>query len=230
MSRILKALGKKILGLSIIFNSLTCLLSAANVLVGYYAARSLWHPYSPYLLDGSLFWAVILTSILNIIPAKMVGDAKIRRIFFHHYVYGFIVIFVSAFLVALFTPGFLPMLVVYPHSAETINSHSLSLYAGLFFIYGGMTLVVDDFYDISNRARKFFDWLKSKTNRGRRTKRTIYLASGLVSFYVTLSVLLWFVEKYSWVSRWPLWSVSHVFFITSLLINSFWALRVAKKT
>ena len=229
MSKILKALGRKILGLSIIFNSLLCIFSVANLLAGYYASGSGWHPYAPYLLDGSLFWTVILTSILNIIPAKLVGDAKIRRVLFHHYVYGFLVIFISVFLGSLFMPRFLSMLLIRPHTVETINSQSLSFYAGLFFIYGGITLVVDDLYDVSNRTRRFFDWLKTRTYRVRKILRTVHFLSGITSFYVSISVLLWFIKNYTLVSHWPLWLLSHIFFITSLLINSVWALKTAKE-
>jgi len=105
MSRVLVRIGRKILGLSLIFISLISLYSAINNLAGFYRSRPWWSPYSPYIIDGSILWVLVPVSLLNIAPARSIGRAKVGRIVFHHYVYGFLTVISATFPVIIFTPA-----------------------------------------------------------------------------------------------------------------------------
>ena len=230
MSRLLAKLSKKILGLALIFNSLLCLITVGNILAGHYAATPWWRPYSPYLIDGSLFWIAILTAILNIVPAKIIGRVQIRRLLFHHYVYGFAVMIVGS--IFLF-PSFIPPSLIASSSSlfnvERIGLQGMMLYTNLFFFYGGLTLLLDDFADISSSIKRALDWLGDKVHRSGRPIQFIHFFSSLITVYISISVLLWFISRYQWILQWPMWFLAHVVFIASLLINALWGLDVTRK-
>lgn len=230
MPKSLVKVSKKILGLTLIFNSLLCLISVGNVLTGYYAAMPWWRPYSPYLTDGSLFWIAILTALLNIVPARMIGRVRIRRLLFHHYIYGFLVMaFCSVFVFLFFMPT---SLIAYSSSllnAEQIGLLDLIFYMDLFFFYGGLTLFLDDFADVSSRVRCALDWLGEKVYRSGRAIQLIHFCSSLITVYISISIFLWFIERYRSIMQWPMWFLAHIVFIVSLLINGLWGLDVTRK-
>jgi len=89
------ALGRKILCLAVIFNSILNMLFAGDILYMFYLSGSKWRPYWPYRLDKSLLWFTITASFLNIITAKSLGNVDLKRIKFHHYFYGFISVLIS---------------------------------------------------------------------------------------------------------------------------------------
>jgi len=229
MSRVRANLARKILSLALIFNSLVSLISLGNILVGYYAARPWWQPYSPYLLDGSLFWVAILTACLNIFPSKMVGKVHIRRLLFHHYVYGFITMMGSAFLITYLVPASLTALFMPTLAGESLSLQSLVFYTELFFLYGGLTLLLDDLPDMSSRMSYVLDQLKKRVHKVGRGLQFVHFCVSLVTVYISLAVGFWFIERYLWISQWPLWFLSHIIFILSLLVNGVWGLDVTRK-
>jgi len=229
MSKIVAAIGRKLLGLALIFNSVVSLTSAANILASFYINRLSWKPYSPYLIDGSLFWFVVLAAVLNIVPAKLVGKADIKRVVFHHYVYGFLSIFTSLILVALFAPAYIFILLVPSSGFQVSGFQNIATYAGLFFVYGGLTLVIDDIYDISLRPGRIFDRVRRRIKGLGRTLQAIHLGSSLISMYISMCAILWYLENKVWLKNWPLWDLANILFTANLLVTGIWGLKVAKE-
>ena len=229
MEKVLSTLGKKILGLSIIFNSLVCISSAVNILVSFYDARPFWQPYAPFLLNGSFFWAVVIAAIINIMPARRIGNAKWRRILFHHHTYGIAVSFSSIFWIIFFTPHAFQMITTFPYKAETITAQHLFYYMALCFVYGGFALFVDDVHDISSRTRQLFEGVISKFVTSGWWIRGIHLLSGILSLYVSVSVVIWFIKNYGWIRSWHLWILSHLTLTVNLICTSVYTIYVAKR-
>jgi hypothetical protein len=71
-------------------------------LEGFYSAKYTWKPYSPYLVDGSLFWFAVLAALLNIYFVVRLGRVKTGRLWFHHYVWGFALFVLACVLLLLF--------------------------------------------------------------------------------------------------------------------------------
>ncbi len=225
MSKILAALGRKIFGLALIFNSLISLTSATNILTSFYLNKGMWCPYSPYLLDGSLFWFVVSVAVLNIFSAKIVGKAHIKRVLFHHYFYGFLVILIALLSIALIAPAYILFLLT-PSAGFTADGfQNFSIYTVLFLVYGGLTLVIDDVYDVSLRAGRLFDRMKMKMRKLDKTFQTIHLCSCLMSIYVAASVFLWYLENCSSMVDLPLLNISYMILIPSLFVTCIWGLR-----
>jgi hypothetical protein len=148
---------------------------------GFYEAH--WHLYQPYLVNGSLFWAIILAAIVNIFPAMSVGRVKTGRLWFHHYVYGFVFLVLSAVMLGMSTS--VPLV-----SLFTARKTSLAINVGRFFVLGGLTLVLDDFADISKRLRSVLNVLKSKAYQTRKIIHAIQCLTGLLSLYIFVCVNL----------------------------------------
>jgi len=216
------ALGRKILCLSIIFNSIVSILLAGNILYMFYAGGLLRHPYWPFLLDGSLFWLVIVTSFLNIVTAKVLGDVDLRRIKFHHYFYGFLTSVTSFIFLALSAPAYLSILLM-PMLIPRVYGSTAMPVSTFFLVYGGMTLIIDDVQDMSLRLRRFLNNLKNKLKRMGRTIETIHLCCSIASIYVALSIIFWASGNSLH------FGISSGIFALNLLITSIWGLGMAKK-
>jgi hypothetical protein len=203
------AYGKKLSSLALIFNSLLSITYAIGLLTGVYVAH--WKLYSPYLIDGSLFWAIILASIINIFPAMNLGRVKTGRLWFHHYVYGFVVLVLAVVFLIVFTSvSFL--------SLFTANITSVTLNVGRFFFLGGLTLVLDDFADISNRLRFVLSLFKSKVYQGRRIVHMTQCLLGFVSLYIFLCISIYVTQNPEWAT------LANFILIGSLLVTSLTAL------
>ena len=174
--------GRKLFSLVLTFNCLLSIVYAIGLLVGFYDAN--WKLYPPYLVDGSLFWVIILASIVNIFPAMSVGRVKTGRLLFHHYVYGFVVLVLSVFMLEVSTS--VPLV-----SLFTARNKSIAINVGRFFVLGGLTFVLDDFADISERLRSFLRVLKSKVYQARKIIHATQCLTGLLSFYIFVCVSLY---------------------------------------
>jgi len=174
--------GRKLFSLVLTFNCLLCIVYAIGLLAGFYEAN--WKLYPPYLVDGSLFWMIILASIVNIFPAMSVGRMKTGRLWFHHYVYGFVVLVLSAIMLKMSTS--VPLV-----SLFTARNASLATNVGRFFVLGGLTLILDDFADISERLRSVLSVLKSKAYQARKIIHATQCLTGLLSFYIFVCVSLY---------------------------------------
>src|SRR5512135_3371775 len=143
MSKILDIYGKKLFSLALIFNSLLTIVYAIGLLSAYYVLYPGWKPYYPYILNGQIFWLIIPAALLNIFPVVNIGKVDTGRLWFHHYVYGFLVTALAIASTAFFAPSAILMLF-------TMDSTDLGLNIGRFFILGGLTLLIDDMPDICN--------------------------------------------------------------------------------
>ncbi len=204
----IRVITKKIFSLSLILNSLVTLASVAQIMFNYYHAFPYWQPYSPYLINGSVFFLVIIAAIVNIFPSASLGRTlHTGRFLFHHYVYGFLILLFSVVFVMAFTPVSLSNLFL-------VYNQSVAVNAGKFFVLAGFTLLLDDLPDVSKRIEFALKALKSKAYRARKVIHLLQLITGLVSFYAFLSVGLWTTQHFEW--AFPASLTMGTFLITSL--------------
>jgi hypothetical protein len=228
MSGTLAAIGRKTLSLALIFNSMISLVSIGSVLSAFYVSQLGWQPYAPYLINGSLLWLAVLTAVLNIVPAKLIGKVKIGRVLFHHYVYGLLASSIPFALIAVFAPAYLLVLLIPDLGFQMSGLQMLPAYAGSFFVYGGLTLVIDDIRDVSLRLGRTFDKLKMWAFKSSNILQKVHLSSSLASLYVTICIIAWGLENIMCQKTLSIWDISQLFFMASLLITSLWGLKVVK--
>lgn len=175
---------KKTFSLALIFNALITIAAVAGIIFGFYMAYPYWQPYVPWLINGNLFWFVIVAAIVNIFPSAAIGRAlHTGRFLFHHYVYGFFVLLSSSAFVTIFTPIPLPSLFL-------VESNSIAVNVGRIFELAGLTLVLDDLPDINKKIERGLNWIKSKAYQVRKCLRVFQFATGCFAFYCGLSILL----------------------------------------
>ena len=197
-----------------IFNSLLSIVYAIGLLTGYYVYK--WPLYQPYLINERLFWVLILASIINIFPSAVVGQVKTGRLWFHHYVYGFII---SA-LAIIFTIMWAPVSLFSLFTTYTTN---VSVNVGRFFALGGLTLIVDDLPDVSNVLRRALSFLKLKTYQGRRIMHVTQSILSFFSVYLLVAVALSFINN-------PLEAtIANLIFFANLLAASLISFGIVKQ-
>jgi hypothetical protein len=208
MIALIWVIAKKIFSLSLILNSLITLSCIAQIMFNHYRAFPYWQPYSPYLVNGSVLFFVIVAALLNIFPSASIGRTlHTGRFLFHHYVYGFFVLLFSAVFVTAFTSvSLLSLFLVY--------NEDIAVNAGKFLFLAGFTLVLDDLPDTSKKIASTLNSLKSKAYQERKTIHLLQLISGLVSFYVSVAVSIWAIQNPQ--LAFPASLTSGTFLITSL--------------
>jgi hypothetical protein len=175
---------KKIFSVSLVFNALLTIGCISGILAGFYWYYHDWHPFSPYLISGNLFWVAIAASIINIFPSAGLGRSlHTGRFLFHHYFYGFIVLVCAVVYIIFFTP--ISLLAIF-----LVNDTSVQVNMGRFFILGGLTLVLDDLPDVHIKIDSGLNWLKGKVGQDARFVSVVQLVAGAVSLYVFASVTL----------------------------------------
>jgi hypothetical protein len=200
---------KKIFSVSLVFNALLTIGCTIGILAGFYWYFNDWQPFAPYLVSGDLFWVAIAAAVINIFPSAGLGRAlHTGRFLFHHYFYGFLVLFFSAVYVVVFTPVSLL-------SIFLVNNTSVAVNAGRFFILGGFTLVLDDLPDVHKRVESALNWLKAKVGRGGKVVSVVQLLTGAVSLYIFTAVTLAVAQNPQWVTVANLLLIGTVF-ITSI--------------
>jgi hypothetical protein len=197
----------------LIFNSLLSIFYAVGLLTGYYAHG--WRLYAPYLVDGALFWVLILASIINIFPSATVGQIKTGRLWFHHYIYGLLVSGLA--LVSLIT-----LVPISPFNLFTARTTNIIVNVGRFFILGGFTLILDDLPDVSNGLRRALRFLKLSVYRGRRLMHIVQYILSCLSIYLFTSVVLYLAQNQNV-------SPSNLILSATLLITSMTSFAVAKR-
>lgn len=181
--------GKKIFSLALILNSLITLASVAGILVGFYRALPYWQPFSPYFIDGNLFWLIIIAALINIFPSASIGRAiHTGRFLFHHYVYGFFVLFLSSVFVMSFTSVSL-------FSLFLVDTSNIAVNVGRFFVLAGLTLVLDDLPDVSLKVESGLNWLKSRVYQGQKVIHAFQLFTGLISLYSCVAITIWTTQN-----------------------------------
>jgi hypothetical protein len=124
---------KKIFSVSLVFNALLTIGCVSGILAGFYWYYNNWHPFSPYLISGNLFWLAIAAAIINIFPSAGLGRSlHTGRFLFHHYFYGFTVLVCAVVYIVFFTP--ISLLTIF-----LVNDTSIQVNVGRFFILGGLT-------------------------------------------------------------------------------------------
>ncbi len=199
---------KKIFSISLILNALITLAAIAQIIFNHYRSFPYWQPYSPFIVNGSVFFLVIVAAVLNIYPSASLGRTlHTGRFLFHHYVYGVFVLIFSAIFVMVFTPVSLIGLFLVYNESVTVN-------AGKFLFLVGFALLLDDLPDVSRKIGSNLNTLKAKVYRGRKIIHTLQFITGLFSFYVFLVVSLWATQNPSLLI--PAAFTSSTFLITSL--------------
>ena len=175
---------KKIFSVSLVFNALLTIGCISGILAGFYWYYHDWHPFSPYLISGNLFWVAIVAAIINIFPSAGLGRSlHTGRFLFHHYFYGFMVLVCAVVYIVFFTP-------ISVFTIFLVNDTSVQVNVGRFFILGGLTLVLDDLPDVHIKLDSGLNWLKGKVGQGARFVSVVQLMVGAVSLYVFAAVTL----------------------------------------
>jgi len=187
MGKIVDIYCKKIFSLSLIFNSLLTVVFAMGLLASYYTLFPAWTPYPPFIVDGRLFWLLIPAALFNIFPCVNIGKVHTGRLWFHHYVYGFLVIIAAIGATALILPSGLSSLFVIYTTDAGIN-------AGRFFIVGGVTLVLDDLADVSEKLQSGLKIIKTKAQRNGRILHLVQVGMGFVSLYFLGAITIYLMQ------------------------------------
>ncbi|MEM1508065.1 MAG: hypothetical protein QW294_02695 [Candidatus Bathyarchaeia archaeon] len=193
LKKSLTSLVKKMISLLIIFNSIVTLVLLANSVEGFAAYTALEKLLVSHILssilNAILFSSVALTSILNIVSARIMGKVNVKRFLFHHYIYGFLSIILY---LLLSLSSFIIHYFMQPNTliAEICGKQPLLT----LLLYFGITLVVDDISDISPIIARFLKTLKDKIHRANKIIFWIYSASSLISAYAVLLAFIWYAE------------------------------------
>jgi hypothetical protein len=181
MGKIVDVYCKKIFSVSLLFNALLTMVFSIGLLASYYTLFPKWTPYPPFIFDGRLFWVLIVAAVFNIFPCVNIGKVHTGRLWFHHYVYGFIVTTGAIVASAVLVPGGLPSLLI-------IYTTDVGVNAGRFFILGGATLVLDDLADVSKGLYSGLQFFKSKAQKNGRILHAVQIVMGFVALYFLVAI------------------------------------------
>jgi hypothetical protein len=184
MASAMRAYGKKALSWLLTFNCLLTIVLAVGLLTGFYTAH--WKLYQPYLLNANLLWATILTSIMNFFPTVNFGHVKVLRLRFHHFVYGLAIFAASTMFIMVMSFSLL--------SLFTVNITNVNFNVGRILILVGLTLIIDDFADISNITTRGLRFMKSKTYQKRRIIHAAQCLLCSITFFVFLCIAVWLIQ------------------------------------
>jgi hypothetical protein len=204
---------KKMFSLSLVFNALLTIACCVGIIAGFFFYFPDWKPYSPYLLDGNVFWVVIAAAAINVFPSALLGrKLHTGRFLFHHYFYGFLVIVFAAVYIVLFSP--VPIQALF-----FVNDTSAEVNVGRFFLLGGLALVLDDLPDVSKRIEAGLNWLKGKADKGKKIIVTTQVMTGAFSLYVfaAVSVGMLFVPQWMTVANILLVATTLITGVTSFI-------------
>ncbi|MCL5876854.1 MAG: hypothetical protein M1540_03475 [Candidatus Bathyarchaeota archaeon] len=175
---------KKTFSLTLIFNALVTLGCVAGIIYGFYVSYPNWEPYSPYLLNGNLFWLAIAAALINIFPSAAIGRAlHTGRFLFHHYVYGAFVLAGSSAYVFFFTP--IPI-----QNLFLIDSNSIPINAVRVCLLAGLALFLDDLPDCNKRVEAGLNWMKTKAFQVRKGLHVMQILTGSLAIYCAASMIL----------------------------------------
>jgi hypothetical protein len=208
---------KKIFSITLVFNALLTIAWSVGIIAGFYLFYPGWQPFSPYLLNGNLFWVVIAAAALNIYPSALVGrKLHTGRFLFHHYFYGLLVLVSAGIYVVLFTSESLVTIFLVNNTSPTVN-------VGRFFLLGGLALLLDDLPDVSKKIESALNWLKSKVYSGGKIVAATQLVCGAVSLYLLAAVTWAIVTVPEWVTA------ANIILIISVLITAVTSLIFVKR-
>ncbi len=207
---------KKVFSLTLTLNALITITTLAGILYGFYFAWPGWRPYFPNLISGNLFIVAVIASFINIFPSASIGrKLHTGRFLFHHYVYGFFVMFLSSIYVIAFTSVSLVMVFL-------VNSPNIAVNTGRFFLLTGFTLVLDDLPDVSKRLESTLNRIKSGACRIRPVFHWLQIITGAVTFYLFAAILTFQVMH-------PSTNFANYFTMGTLLVTSLTSFASAKR-
>ncbi len=216
MAGAVRTILKKIFSIALILNALITIGGVIGILNGFYSAFPFWEPYAPYVINGNLFWLAIVAALVNIFPSASIGRAlHTGRFLFHHYVYGLFVLIASSAFIIVFTPVSL-------HRLFFVDSTSVDVNSGRFFLLAGLALFLDDLPDASKHISRFLDWLKLKAYWGRKALFALQLSTGIICLYLSIAIGIFTVQN-------PVRALPDSFLIGSLLITSFTSLALVRR-
>jgi hypothetical protein len=185
---------KKIFSLTLVFNALLTIACTVSILSSVYWIYPGWKPFSPYLVDGNVFWVVIVAAALNVFPSALLGrKLHTGRFLFHHYVYGFLVLAVGAIYVTFFTPVSVGTIFLVNNTAASVN-------AGRFLLLGGLTLLLDDLPDVSKHVETALNHIKAGAFRIRKLIMAAQIGTGIVALYLFVAVCAAMIQVPEWVT------------------------------
>lgn len=162
---------RKILGLTLIFNSVISLVLSLSILYEPYSIAYMDLIRSPYFMGGLPLFFVALTSVLNVVPAQIFGNVNVRRILFHHYVYGlFSIVIYSVFVIL---QSLVPL------------QQGYHIYASL-LLYWGLALIIDDVSDISPKIAQLINLVRERMKKISGAIQKVHLVSSLISTYAII--------------------------------------------
>ncbi len=207
---------KKIFSIALIFNSLISIACVAGIIYGYYLNYPNWQPYSPFLLNGNLFWLSLAAGIINIFPGAAIGRClHTGRFLFHHYVYGFFVLASTTAFVAFYTP-------VTVLSMFFVDSSEIAVNTGRVFFLAGLAIFLDDLPDVHKRIEKFLNWIKIQACKVRKPLHIGQFVTGVFSMYCSMSILADTIAT-------GLRALPNSFVIVSLFITSITSFALVKR-
>jgi hypothetical protein len=207
---------KKLFSLTLILNALITVATISGILYGFYHAWPWWKPYAPYLISGNFFLIAAAAALINIFPSASIGRAlHTGRFLFHHYVYGFFVLLMSSIYVLAFTSVSLIMLFL-------VNTGSMAVNTGKFFVLAGLTLVLDDLPDVSRKVESTLNWLKSQAYRIRKVVNILQFVTGAITLYIFLAIAIF-------VSLHPSTNVANFVTMGTLLVTSITSFACVKR-
>lgn len=205
---------KKTFSIALIFNSLISIACVAGIIFGYYTND--WQPYSPFLINGNVFWLALAAALINIFPGAAIGRAlHTGRFLFHHYVYGFFVLASTSAFVAFYTPFTVLSIFFIDNSTVGVN-------AGRVFFLAGLALFLDDLPDVNKRIEKGLNWIKMQAYKIKKPLHVSQFITGVFAMYCSLSILLDTIVT-------GLRALPNSFVIVSLFITSITSFSLVKR-
>ena len=199
------AYGKKAVSWVLTFNCLLSILLVIGLLSLFYVAH--WKLYQPYLLNANLLWAAMLTSIMNFFPTANLGHVKVRRLRFHHFVYGLAILAASLVLITFMSVPIMNLFKPYVRDVE--------FNVGRLFILVGLTLIIDDFADVSHMTTKALRIAKSKIYENRRMIHAIQCSLLCITLYISTCITIWLTQNPGGVNL-PNLTIDGTLLVTSL--------------
>ncbi|MCW4005909.1 MAG: hypothetical protein NWF04_04845 [Candidatus Bathyarchaeota archaeon] len=207
--------GRKISSVVLIFNALLTIACAVGILSGFYRAYPFWRPYEPFLVDANLFWLVILGAVVNIFPSACLGKVHTGRLWFHHYVYGFIVSGLAILFVVFFTS-------VSIFNLFLIDTTNVAVNAGRFFLLGGLALIIDDLPDVCKTSARLLTKLKTAAYKAKKFLHPLQFLLGCIAAYFALAITLHIIYNPQWIT------LANIILIGTLSVTSLTSLTSAK--
>ena len=103
-----------------------------------------------------------------------------------------------------------------------VNSSSLAVNTGRFFLLTGLTLVLDDLPDVSKRVESTLNKIKSQACRIRRVFHVLQFVTGAITFYIVLAIAVFEIQH-------PSTNIANYLTMGTLLVTSITSFACVKR-